>query len=499
MHCHCPVVFQARSTFLSGLGLGGLTGDGGLGSGTLVDSQASPLAPVTLPAPLRIFASTPSSTRTRALPHSHSLSRGRPLSPRKGAGSALCDIRRFFYTTPSTSASSSTTTPSSSSSSSSSLSSLPSPSGVLASSPPPSITPLPLLLPLTDTLLFNVPEKLLLPVLAFNLAVWQYRLPSQAARLEHDVVWLVNRIVEVATLLLTSIKSVTRKKKKVVDIEGEREVHDGLIRHLTASTAVCYSDGSASPNPGPCGAGATVFLRDPDQVIDLGASLGRGTNNLAEIVGLELIFTKLCSLKSVRPSLQRAIVFCDSKLALRVAASRKESKTNVEVSQRTRGAFLAVSKLLSVELHWIRGHVGLGGNERVDRISKAFASTRENQARRSTNFGYLSLCRCSVWSPSFPLVDLPLSCFLTNLLVPGHSSDVSSISACASSPVRLRGSSESSSVKPLVGASSRAGVAASGSRRSARLMVASSRVGALVVAGCEKILVTEVKLTAMLF
>ena len=297
--------------------------------------------------------------------------------------------------------------------------------------------------------------------------------------------WLVNRVVEVVSLLLTSIKNVNRKKKKVVDIEGERVLHDGLVRHMAASTAVCYSDGSASPNPGPCGAGATVFLRDPDLVIDLGASLGRGSNNLAEIVGLELIFSKLCSLKIVRPSLQRAVVFCDSKLALRVAASRKEPKTNVEVSQKTRGAFLAVSKLMSVELHWIRGHVGLGGNERVDRISKAFASTSENQARRATNFGYVSFCRCSVWSPSFPLVDLPLSCFLANLLVPGLSSDGFSFSSETSSTIEHLGALEGTGVRPLGVTTSRTRVVASGTRRSARLRAASSRVEAPVMAECD--------------
>ena len=213
--------------------------------------------------------------------------------------------------------------------------------------------------------------------------------------------------------------------------------------------------------------------------------MGRGINNLAEIVGLELIFSKLSFLKSIRPSLQRAVVFCDSKLALRAAASRKEPRTNVDVTQKARGAFLAATKLLSVELHWIRGHIGFGGNERVDRISKAFASASENRARRAPFLGYLPHSRCSVWSPSFPLVGLPLSCFLANFLVPGHSSGVFSVSAESSSTVRPRGASEDACVRPLVVTTSKTMVVASGSRRSARLREASSRVGARVGAGCE--------------
>ena len=134
-----------------------------------------------------------------------------------------------------------------------------------------------------------------------------------------------------------------RKQKKPVDSVLERLAHDSRVERMNSDTVLCYLDGSASPNPGPCGAGISIFLRDPDRVVDYGASLGRGTNNFAELFGLGIIFTELIFLQASNTHLKKAVVFCDSKLALRAATSRKKTLTNCAITRALRAVLQRVS------------------------------------------------------------------------------------------------------------------------------------------------------------
>ena len=282
----------------------------------------------------------------------------------------------------------------------------------------PSSPPLPLLFPFLSSCLYCASDDSLLPILAFNYAVWQFRQPAHASRLEHPVEWLVDHVFNLAWLHFQSIKPKGRKLKKLIDTAGERAAHDAIVGEMSDNTIVCYSDGSASPNPGPCGAGATLFLKSPDLLFDFGAALGRGTNNVAELYGLGIIFTQIVVLVKRFPNLSRALIFCDSKLALRAASSRKLPRTNVELSKAVRSAFLTASKRLAIDLHWIRGHVEFGGNERVDRISKAFASSPLNNTASILDVNFAAQSACHDWTPSYPLSGLPTKCFLLNLLKP---------------------------------------------------------------------------------
>ena len=95
-------------------------------------------------------------------------------------------------------------------------------------------------------------------------------------------------------------------------------------------------------------------------------------------MGLGIIFTNLITLSSTYPYLTPAIVFCDSKLALRAATSIRASRVNNNLSVAVKKAYVAALNCVDIDLQWIRGHVNYGGNERVDRLSKSFASTKMN-------------------------------------------------------------------------------------------------------------------------
>ena len=175
--------------------------------------------------------------------------------------------------------------------------------------------------------------------------------------------------------------------------------------------------------------------------MDLGASLGHGTSNTGELYALGMLFTHLTHLKNNSlPSLATAFVFCDSQLAIR-AATAKKFATNITLCLAVSRAYSALVAVCKVELHWIRGHSRVGGNERVDRISKLYASIDNNPARVEFDGVFRPRISHTPWPFGFCLTGLPDRCFLMRLPTPHLSKTVRGISA--TSEVSVSSSSRS--------------------------------------------------------
>ena len=238
--------------------------------------------------------------------------------------------------------------------------------------------------------------------------------------------WLIDRIIGIARLQFFSIRDPVRKAKKKRDLDkldDETVDHNSIVTTLHSGTAVCYTDGSASPNPGPCGAGASIFFADNDTVIDMGRSLGWGSNNVAELFALGAVLTKLGDLKRDNVfNFEMAHIFSDSKLALLAATSGKKSLVNGPITRAVKIAYAYASSKLAIHLHWIRGHSAIGGNERVDRISKAYASAPNNDAKCSFKGSFQSHALTRKWPFGFPLISVPPKCFTMFLPMPANMS-----------------------------------------------------------------------------
>lgn len=280
------------------------------------------------------------------------------------------------------------------------------------------LPPPPVAFPLQRSFLVDAPAAEVIPVLAFNLAVWKFRLPAAASRLVSSASWLLNKLVDLASTLHSSIK--VKKKRKlplppfpeVVDLSAVN--HDSLVRQVAPDVVVAYTDGSALVNPGHCGAGVSIFLQGPDLVLDFGEALGPGTNNVAELWALGVCLTEIAKLKSLSPSINKALVFCDSQYALQAASSTKKPLSNCKLVLLLRKTYASSTSLLPIHLHWIRGHCAVGGNERVDRISKAFSRISTDNSTPALHLNPSSFSSSnisSLWLPGFPLTSLPLHCF----------------------------------------------------------------------------------------
>ena len=165
------------------------------------------------------------------------------------------------------------------------------------------------------------------------------------------------------------------------------------------------------------GGGVSIFVQNPDVVFDCGATLGVGTNNSAELFALGSCLTELRKLTCTHPHVKRILIFSDSKLAINAATGSRRPLTNIPFVLELRKAFAALlSVKLSVALHWVPGHAGIGGNDRVDKIAKTFACSSAAFATNSLA-GFASCVSRNPW-PYFPIRAAPVHVFALNLPVP---------------------------------------------------------------------------------
>lgn len=144
---------------------------------------------------------------------------------------------------------------------------------------------------------------------------------------------------------------------------------------------VAFTDGAAKGNPGPGGWGAVIVTPD-GHVTELGGRSSPATNNQMELTGPITVLTRLRQ----RPG--PLALYTDSTYVIRgirewIWAWRKRDwKTtqggdvlNRDLWERL-GALVAERGGSSIEWHYVRGHVGIPGNERVDEIADGFATER---------------------------------------------------------------------------------------------------------------------------
>ena len=133
--------------------------------------------------------------------------------------------------------------------------------------------------------------------------------------------WRADRLSELAFTL--TLRKSTKKLKLSHDNDSVLE-HDSIVALAKSNDLLCYTDGSASPNPGPSGAGVCLFNLADSTVTDIGLPLGFSTNNVAELVAIGLILQELLDsfpLLITKPG--RVLIFTDSLYASSAVQSSK--------------------------------------------------------------------------------------------------------------------------------------------------------------------------------
>lgn len=167
------------------------------------------------------------------------------------------------------------------------------------------------------------------------------------------------------------------------------------------SKIVVFTDGASKRNPGPGGWG--VIVATPDgHVTELGGGAAMTTNNKMELTGA------IRALEHVQSTPAPVAIYTDSTYVIQGIREwapnwRRRgwmTSTGNEVMNRELWEALAVLEdargARSIEWHYVRGHVGIPGNERVDAIADSFAVQRPVALYDGPLIGY-----------PVPVLDLP--------------------------------------------------------------------------------------------
>jgi ribonuclease HI len=153
---------------------------------------------------------------------------------------------------------------------------------------------------------------------------------------------------------------------------AKADARERLAQIDASKTVIVFTDGGCSGNPGPAGSG--VYAEFPDgRAVAACRSLGRGTNNIAELTAIDIAMDLLddAGVEADAP----VVLFSDSDYANGVLTRGWKAKKNTELILGLR------EKLASrpgVSLEWVAGHVGIAGNERADQLATAGVGGRSD-------------------------------------------------------------------------------------------------------------------------
>ena len=205
----------------------------------------------------------------------------------------------------------------------------------------------------------------------FNWAVWDTR-QAYLATLGHvpPADTIINRLVE-KTLYGMKLEGSSAPR-------GEAKLL-ALANLPPDDAAVAFTDGSARPD-GDGGAGFTVLTPGSARE-DFATPLGRVDNNYAEMEALRGTFTRLIE-KYVIVEFTVALIFSDTAVCLGYLIAGWGCPTDKALARETRRLYHRALKLFPIRLYWVRGHAGLAGNERADRLADIAAKgTRLDPSR----------------------------------------------------------------------------------------------------------------------
>jgi ribonuclease HI len=148
------------------------------------------------------------------------------------------------------------------------------------------------------------------------------------------------------------------------------------------ASIVVFSDGAASGNPGPGGWGA-VIVRPEGRVTELGGGAPHTTNNRMELTGA------INALAHLVDEAAPVAIYTDSSYVINGITQwvwnwrRRGWKTAEGKDVLNRDLWEQLWTLAAARgkdglaWHWVRGHDGTPGNERVDQIAVAFSRSRQ--------------------------------------------------------------------------------------------------------------------------
>jgi ribonuclease HI len=199
-------------------------------------------------------------------------------------------------------------------------------------------------------------------IVCFNWAVWTERsqyLPTLGYT--PSAAHVVGRICQRASRRIPADKHTGRR--------GGEQAVAAFARAPPVDASVGFSDGSAKPNPGPCGAGMVVRAMGSASYIERSVPMGHGDNNKGEMGGIKGILRwAIDSIEAGHiPKGSTLLIFSDSALCIGFLVAGWSFTSWQALGHETRALLRELRRHIKVTFYWIRGHAGIPGNEAADK------------------------------------------------------------------------------------------------------------------------------------
>lgn len=146
------------------------------------------------------------------------------------------------------------------------------------------------------------------------------------------------------------------------------------------NSLIIFTDGSSLGNPGPGGYGVVIAYPKLDEIVELGGSKPKTTNNEMELSAI------VAALSYAVNSSTRIHIYTDSQYAISGIRSwmygwiKNNWRTSKDDEVKNKALWQTLHSLInereknSVTFEHVRGHVGVPGNERADVIARELAA-----------------------------------------------------------------------------------------------------------------------------
>ncbi|CAG2218337.1 RNASEH1 [Mytilus edulis] len=157
------------------------------------------------------------------------------------------------------------------------------------------------------------------------------------------------------------------KSRTTAQIEEGKQIISEQLKSQTPNTAVAFTDGSCLGNPGPCGAGAIIYINDQEEKLKRPVS-NKGSILLAELIAIKIVLDHIESFSKAQ--IDTLTIFSDSQTALGILTLNWKSDSYHQTINEIKGKIKNLNEHgILINLNWTPGHANIKGNDEADSLA----------------------------------------------------------------------------------------------------------------------------------
>ena len=184
---------------------------------------------------------------------------------------------------------------------------------------------------------------------------------------------------------------IANTRSKVQSNEA-KAIADSYINQLNKNCLIRFTDGSALGNPGPCGAGAAIYIESISStpVLLKRPVSAKSISYHGELSAIDLALEFCQPFFAAPTNINKIVILPDCQFAIETISSFQYPSNFTNILCKTyERVKLPSSKQIKIEILWIAAHTGIIGNELADKCAKtAAAEATESIFKNSTPLSY---------------------------------------------------------------------------------------------------------------